>query len=198
MKLFKCAAAAAMMALGLMAVPTTASADEPYVGEIRIFPYTYCPRDWAPLNGQLIAISDNAQLYSLIGNTFGGNGQSNFALPNMQGRSPMHEGQGPGLTPRIQGQAFGSESQILTEAQLPSHTHEMMATTSGPVTNNPAGSSFATYPSSTPAYSDGIPSVDMKQGTIADTGSNQDFGIIQPTLVLQYCIALDGLYPPRN
>lgn len=201
MKIFKRAAIAATMALGMMAIPTTAAnAQEAFIGEVRIFPYggSWCPRNWARMDGSLLPISQNTALFSLLGTTYGGDGRSTFALPDLRGRVPMHNGNGPGLTQRQQGQMFGMEESQLIEPNLPPHSHSMNASSGGPSSNSPSGAAFATYPS-TPAYNTGgATDTPMESGTIGDTGAGVPFNNIQPVTVLNYCIATQGLYPSRN
>ena len=116
-----------------------AQASEPFIGEIRYFGYTFCPRGWANADGQLMAISSNSALFSLLGTTYGGDGRTTFGLPDLRGRSPLHVGNGPGLTPRSLGEKSGEETVTLTTTQIPSHSHTLMASTDGATTSEPGG-----------------------------------------------------------
>jgi microcystin-dependent protein len=169
---------------------------EPFVAEIRIFAGNFAPRGWAFCNGQLLPISQNTALFSLIGTTYGGDGRTTTALPNLQGRAPMHPGSGPGLTSRRLGQRGGSETVTLTEAQMANHTHTMRASTEnadlqGPGNNNRALARAVVYHAPTnlmPMASPALPSA----------GGNQPHGNMEPYLALSYIIALVGLYPSRS
>lgn len=174
---------------------------EPFIAEIRIFAGNFAPRSWAFCDGQLLPISQNTALFSLIGTTYGGDGRSTTALPNMQGRAPMHPGRGPGLTARRLGERVGAETATLSEAQIASHTHTMRAA------NVPAGTNEV--PSNTEAlagsfggsaYSTTTTSglVDMASAALATTGGGQAHTNMQPFLTLNYIIALQGLFPSRS
>jgi microcystin-dependent protein len=172
---------------------------DPFIAEIRIFPFNFAPRGWAFCDGQLLPLSQNTALFSLLGTTYGGNGKSNFALPNMQGNAPMHPGQGPGLSLHDLGETGGSETVTVLESELPSHTHALgaqniplggVATPSGNVLNRPAsGNLFGTV---SPAV------VSMSPQGIAPTGGDQPHNNLMPYLTLNFCIALQGVYPPRT
>jgi microcystin-dependent protein len=173
---------------------------DPFVAEIRIFPFNFAPKGWAFCDGQILPLSQNTALFSLLGTTYGGDGKSNFALPNMQGNAPMHPGQGPGLSLHDLGETGGSPTVTLLESEIPSHTHQLrgdgqdQADTSAP---NPttvfAKSQGAnTYVVPTPAL------VNMSDNTIAPAGGDQPHNNMQPYLTLNFCIALQGVYPPRT
>lgn len=175
---------------------------EPFVAEIRIFAGNFAPRGWAFCDGQLLPISENTALFSLIGTTYGGDGRTTMALPNLQGRAPMHPGRGPGLTARRLGEKVGVETVTLTEAQIPSHSHTARATTSpAPVSITAPSSTTAlarsgggqTYQSNTTANL-----VDMASQTLSTTGGSQAHANNQPYLTLNFIIALVGLYPSRS
>lgn len=173
---------------------------EPFVAEIRIFAGNFAPRGWAFCDGQLLPIAQNTALFSLIGTTYGGDGRTTTALPNMEGRAPMHPGRGPGLTSRRLGEKTGVETVTLTEAQLPSHSHTMRG----------AGASGSTAtPGSTTAFAEGFPTqtyqnttnsdlVDLASEALSVTGGGQAHDNVQPFLVLNFIIALVGLYPSRS
>jgi microcystin-dependent protein len=172
----------------------------PFVAEIRIFPFTFAPRGWAFCSGQLLPISQNTALFSLLGTTYGGNGTTNFALPNMQGNVPMHPGQGPGLSPHDLGETGGAETVTLLQSQMPTHTHVLGAQTSrvGGVAS-PAGATLG-HPATGNLYvAAASPSfVAMSPQAIAAVGSNQPHNNMQPYLTLNFCIALQGIFPPRS
>lgn len=190
---------AAAAALGAAFATAPASAQEPFIGEIRIMPYTFCPDRWAEASGQLLAISQNQALYSLYGTTYGGDGRSTFALPDLRGRAPINHGQGPGLSNYVLGQMGGTERVTLNEAQMPSHTHVMQATSSPPDTNNPQNAAFGTFPAGQSIYDDGGGALDhsLRGDMISRTGSSQAVENMQPYLVTRFCVALQGIYPSR-
>ena len=168
---------------------------EPFLAEIRILPYTFAPRNWAFCSGGTMIIAQNQALYSLLGNMYGGNGTTTFLLPDLRGRAPMHFGQGPGLSPRTQGisGAGGTETVTLTANQIPSHTHTARATTNAATTNVPTGNILA---DSGPAiYATPNAPVGMIN---APTGGGQPHENRMPYLVINFCIALQGVFPPRN
>ncbi len=170
---------------------------EPFIAEIRIFAGNFAPRGWAFCNGQLLPIAQNTALFSLIGTTYGGDGRTTTALPNLQGRAPMHPGRGPGLTDRRLGQVVGTETVTLTETQLPSHSHSMQVSDKSGDSNLPKDNVFAR--SSIPVasvYSANAP--DATGGQLSNVGGNQSHNNMQPFNTLNYIIALVGLYPSRS
>jgi microcystin-dependent protein len=175
---------------------------EPFLGEIRMFGGNFAPRGWALCDGQVLAISQNAALFSILGTTYGGNGQTTFALPDMRGRRPVHQGQGPGLSPYVIGQASGAESVTLTQAQLPQHNHVVNALGAG---GNQANPTTASYPSGALSgntkidiYTTTNPTVTLNPGTIGMTGGNQPVPSLNPYLCVTFIIALQGIFPSRN
>ena len=172
---------------------------DPFVAEIRIFPFNFAPRGWAWCDGQLLPLSQNTALFSLLGTTYGGNGKSNFALPDLQGRAPMHPGQGPGLSLHDLGETGGSETVTLLESEIPAHSHALMA--SGPVGNrtNPIGNSLARASGGTPYIPPaGAPLVSMASQSLAPAGGDQPHNNLMPYLTFYFCIALQGVFPPRT
>jgi microcystin-dependent protein len=169
---------------------------EPFLGEIAIFGFNFAPRGWAMCNGQILPISQNTALFSLLGTTYGGNGQTTFALPDLRSRVPVHEGQGPGLSSYDLGQTGGSENVTLTTPQLPLHTHgftvnaSSAATSKSPAGNNPAAFGTVAYGST----------ADLQMGpdTTSPTGDSAPHNNVQPYLTLNFCIALEGIFPSRN
>ena len=188
----------------------------PFIGMIIMVPFTFAPRGWALCDGQLLPISQNTALFSLLGTTFGGNGQTTFALPDLRGRVPNHAGQGPGLSLFTLGQAAGSESVTLALTQMPIHTHAITLGTlaaaanvksgpgnaASPVGNVPAGEAAGV----TATYSSVAPDAAMRAGSISLTGTpaaaaagaGLPFDIHQPYLTLNFCIALAGIFPSRS
>lgn len=170
---------------------------DPFVAEIRIFAGNFAPRGWAFCNGQVLPISQNTALFSLLGTTYGGDGSSNFALPNLQDRFPMHPGVGPGLSPRSLGEQNGSATVTLLTSEIPSHSHALQAAAAGD-TGTP---SAAVVPAATGgALVYGAPSdpVSMAGGTLGPAGSNVPHPNRQPYLALSFIIALQGIFPPRS
>lgn len=172
---------------------------DPFVAEIRIFGFNFAPTGWAMCNGQILPISQNTALFSLLGTTYGGNGQSTFALPNMQGSAPMHPGQGPGLSLHDLGEIGGSDTVTLLESEIPVHSHALMANTTTATKSLPTGNSFAKGSSMTPYLAPaGAPTVPMAFQAIPPAGGSQPHNNMMPFLVLNFCIALQGIFPPRG
>jgi microcystin-dependent protein len=173
----------------------------PFLGEIRMVGFNFAPRNWALCNGQLLSITQNTALFSLLGTTYGGNGTTTFALPNLQSRVPIHAGQGPGLSPYVLGELNGVESVTLTPGQMPSHNHTVNAVASGGNQANPAGGSLAIESTGTSldyANSSTTPTSPMNAAMISPAGSNQAHTNIQPVLCVNFVIALAGIFPSRN
>lgn len=174
---------------------------EPFIAEIRIFAGNFAPRGWAFCDGQLLPVSQNTALFSLIGTTYGGDGRSTTALPNMQGRAPMHPGRGPGLTTRRLGEKVGAESVTLNEAQIPSHQHTLRGTQSPGAPGAPTNtSSLARNGFGDAIYQTDSSSniVDFASESVSTTGGGQPHPNMQPYLTLNFIIALQGLYPSRG
>jgi microcystin-dependent protein len=173
---------------------------DPFVAEIRIFPFNFAPKGWAWCNGQLLPLSQNTALFSLLGTTYGGNGMSNFALPDLQGRAPMHPSQGPGLSLHDLGETGGTESVTLLESEIPSHSHTLTASvedgTQGSLTN---GITLATSVGGTLYQSNTSANLTTMHGSsVAPTGSTAPHNNMQPYLTFYFNIALQGVFPPRS
>lgn len=168
---------------------------EPFIAEMRIMPFNFAPRGWAFCDGALLPITNNTALFSIIGTTYGGDGRATMALPNLQGRAPMHPGRGPGLSARRLGEKAGSEQVRLSEAELPVHHHFLMADNEDSDLPDPVGNSL----SNRPAYhQDDNSTVDMAPETVGSSGGGAAHDNMQPYLTLNFCIALQGLYPSRS
>ncbi|QSW91323.1 phage tail protein [Flavobacterium endoglycinae] len=171
---------------------------DPFVAEIRIFPFNFAPKGWAFCNGQILPLSQNTALFSLLGTMYGGDGKSNFALPNMQGNAPMHPGQGPGLSLHNLAEQSGSETVTLLESEIPNHSHSVMAAPLNSQSTSPANNSLGRG-NPIRVYTDtGGQTVQMGLNTIAPTGGTQPHNNMMPYLTLNFCIALQGVYPPRT
>lgn len=171
---------------------------DPFVAEIRIFPFNFAPKGWAWCDGQLLPLSQNTALFSLLGTTYGGNGKSNFALPDLQGRAPMHPGQGPGLSLHDLGETGGSETVTLLESEIPAHSHALR-------TYNDVGEDRIPGPTEAIARSTGGllytapgPLVSLASEALPPAGGDAPHNNLQPYLTLYFCIALQGVFPPRT
>lgn len=167
-----------------------------YVGEIRMFAGNFAPEGWAFCNGQQLSISQNEALYSLLGTTYGGDGTTTFALPNLMGRLPIGQGAGPGLTPRTLAEVGGSESVTVTVAQMPAHVHQAGGQSGEGDQGSPANEIWATSAALT-RYSGSAPDVAMNAGAIGPTGGNQPHENRMPALTTSFIIALEGIYPTK-
>jgi len=173
---------------------------DPFVAEIRIFPFNFAPTGWAFCNGQLLPISQNTALFSLLGTTYGGDGKSTFALPDLQGNAPMHPGQGSGLSLHDLGETGGSEVVTLLESEIPVHTHTIQAanfpgdiqapTTAVALARSAGGNAYQNVTNQN--------LVTMAPETLVPAGGGQPHNNMQPYLTLNFCIALQGVFPPRT
>ncbi len=173
---------------------------DPFLAEIRIFGFNFPPRGWAQCNGQLLPISQNTALFSLLGTFYGGNGTSNFALPNLLGSAACSSGQGTGLSSRSLGQAFGSATVSLTTPQIPLHTHTFNATepTSSQAANTPSAGSRLGFTIKQRDFSGANVDTTLAPQMIGATGSGTPHANQQPFLVMNFCIALQGDFPQRQ
>ena len=172
---------------------------EPYVGEIRMFAGTFAPRGWALCDGQLLAVAENDALFSLLGTIYGGDGRTTFGLPDLRGRLPMHTGTGPGLSSRSMGQKRGSESVSVSTSQVPSHNHEMRASTTPGTQNIPTGGLLASSPGVRLYRPQPPTGNNLATNTIGPSaGGAQSHSNLMPFLCVNFIIALFGVYPSRN
>ena len=167
---------------------------QPYVGEIKMFGGDFAPNGWLFCQGQLLAIADYNTLFQSIGTTYGGDGQSTFALPNLSGRVPVHQGNGPGLTNRVIGELGGTEAVTLTSQQIPQHTHAAVVSSSAGSTGVPS-SSVTLGIADIDLHIIESPSVNMNTATIGNTGGSQPHNNLQPTLAINFIISLFGIFP---
>ncbi|MCX6921986.1 MAG: tail fiber protein [Verrucomicrobia bacterium] len=171
----------------------------PFLGEIRMFGGNFAPRGWAFCNGQIMSISQNTALFSLLGTTYGGNGTTTFALPNLQSRVPIHWGTGAGLSPYVIGQQAGQENVTLLQSQMPAHTHSLNAVTSGGNQAGPTGNFPAVESTGTSLnYSSGPANTTMNPTAVANAGQSLPVPVVQPYLAVSFIIALAGIFPSRN
>ncbi|MGB3242890.1 MAG: tail fiber protein [Sulfitobacter sp.] len=190
------------IAAAFSGIPDTGSAGpNPFLGDIVAGGYNFCPRGWAKAEGQLLAISQNTALFSLIGVTYGGDGQTTFGLPDLRGRIAMGLGTGPGLSPNSMGGKSGAETQSLTVNQMPGHAHAVNANNLDGDRPGPGDKLLAAAPpsgtGSETIYSDQAPTRQMASTMIANAGQGQPLSVQDPYLVMTYCIATSGQYPTR-
>ncbi|MGB8768707.1 MAG: tail fiber protein [Candidatus Korobacteraceae bacterium] len=176
---------------------------EPFLGSLLLVPYNFAPQGWALCNGQLLSIQQNTALFSLLGTTYGGDGISTFALPDLRGRVPISAGQGPGLQQYVLGQSGGAESATLGVTQLPAHNHSVNTVSTPATGTNPANQYLAT--STAPAvggvssiYSSAQPNSTLNPNAVSQTGGSQPVDIRSPYLTFNWIIALNGIYPSRG
>lgn len=172
---------------------------DPFVAEIRIFPFNFAPKGWAFCNGQILPISQNTALFSLLGTTYGGDGKSTFALPDVQGNAAMHPGQGQGLSLHDLGETGGSQTVSLLESEIPAHQHTLRGTNTQGDNPTPGGNILA-RPGSTNIYQQNTSAnlVAMAPEALPPAGGGLPHNNMQPYLTLNYCIALQGVFPPRG
>ncbi|MEI2691258.1 MAG: tail fiber protein [Anaerolineae bacterium] len=172
---------------------------DPFIGEIRLFGFNFAPRGWAQCNGQLLPIAQNTALFSILGTMYGGNGQTTFGLPDLQGRSALHFGQGPGLSYRDLGESGGEPAVTLVTSQMAQHTHTAAASTNLGDQTDPANNVWATGAGGRGQnfYASGS-DVAMSSQAIGPAGGSQPHNNLPPYLALNFCICLSGVYPPRS
>jgi microcystin-dependent protein len=170
---------------------------DPFVAEIRIFPFNFAPKGWAWCDGQLLPLSQNTALFSLLGTTYGGDGRSNFALPDLQGRVPMHPGQGPGLSLHDLGETGGSDTVTLLESEIPSHSHTLSVASLNSQSTTPENTSLGRG-NPVKVYTSAGSMTPMGANTIATSGGNQPHNNMMPYLTMYFNIALQGVFPPRT
>lgn len=172
----------------------------PYLGEIRMFGFNRTPQGWQACDGSLLSISENDALFFLIGTTYGGDGQTTFAVPDLRGRLPIHQGQGPGLSSYIIGEMAGTETVTLTSNQIPAHTHSVMATSAAATTGTPGSSVMPGAVSGDTMYATditGLTGIPTAPQSISPSGGSQPHENCMPTLTVQYCIATQGIFPQQ-
>lgn len=170
---------------------------EPFLGEIQMVGFNFAPRGWAFCNGSLLSIAQNDALFALLGTIYGGDGQTTFALPDLRGRIPLNQGQGPGLTNRVIGEAGGAESVTLIEGQMPAHSHQMWIATNGTRTSAANGNLLAGGEADIYSRS-ATPSVGLAPSQLASAGSSLPHDNMQPVLAVNFIISLEGIFPSRN
>ena len=171
---------------------------DPFVAEIRIFPFNFAPKGWAWCDGQILPLSQNTALFSLLGTTYGGDGKSNFALPDLQGRAPMHPGQGPGLSLHDLGETGGSETVSLLESEIPAHSHAFKGSLDDGDLTIPTPTRVLAKSTGQNIYSATASLASMAPEALAPAGGDQPHNNMQPYLTFYFCIALQGVYPPRT
>ncbi len=170
---------------------------DPFVAEIRIFPFNFAPKGWAWCDGQLMPLSQNTALFSLLGTTYGGNGKSNFALPDLQGRAPMHPGQGPGLSLHDLGETGGSETVTLLQSEIPAHSHSVRASQADAIETRPEGQLLATG-IGVGMYAAPGALTQLSPNALTPAGGGAPHNNMMPYLTFYFCIALQGVFPPRT
>lgn len=170
---------------------------DPFVAEIRIFGFNFAPTGWAQCNGQLLPLSQNTALFSLLGTTYGGDGKSTFALPNLQGSAPMHPGQGPGLSLHDLGETGGSETVTLLQSEIPAHSHTLRASSDPADVQQPSPTRSLARSAPGFAYIPDNPNATLAPQALAPAGGDQPHNNLMPYLTLNFCIALQGIFPAR-
>jgi microcystin-dependent protein len=169
---------------------------DPFVAEIRIYPFNFAPTGWAFCDGQILPLSQNTALFSLLGTTYGGDGKTNFALPDLQGRVPLHPGQGPGLSLYDLGQTGGVETVTLLESEIPAHSHTLRGSNLIADSPTPANNTLARFRGGYQSNTGGL--VAMSPAALPPAGGDQPHNNMMPYLTLSFCIALQGVYPPHS
>ena len=172
---------------------------DPFIGEIRLFGFNFAPTDWAQCNGQLLSIAQNTALFSILGTTYGGDARTTFGLPNLQGQAPLHAGQGPGLSDRQLGESGGEPSVTLIVSEMTPHAHAVAASSTTADQSNPTNTVWATGAGGRGQnfYTRGA-GVPMSNQALGATGGSQPHNNLPPYLLLNFCICMYGVYPPRS
>jgi len=168
---------------------------EPFLAEVRMVGFNFAPRGWAFCDGQILPINQNQSLYSLLGTTYGGDGRTSFALPDIRGRTPIHVGRSNGGGDHRLGQKSGEETHTLAANEMPQHKHVIQATNTNGNNPNPAGHVLGAFNN---AYGEPMNDIQLRSGTMLNVGGGQAHENMQPYLAVNYCIALQGLFPSRN
>jgi len=172
----------------------------PFLGEVRLFGFNFVPQGWQACDGSLLSIAENDALFALVGTTYGGDGQTTFAVPDLRGQVPLHQGRGPGLTPRVIGERGGSEAVTLTVQQLGPHGHAFAATSTNANTGTPSGTVTLGATTSNTLYTtapDDSPQA-LSPASTLPAGGSQPHGNVMPTLAVQFCIATAGIFPSQS
>lgn len=169
---------------------------EPFLAEVRLMGFNFAPRGWGFCDGQILPINQNQSLYSLLGTTYGGDGRTSFALPDLRGRTPIHVGRSDGGQFHTEGQKSGEETHTLTANEMPQHRHLVQADSANGTTRSPAGHVLGGFPAGFADYSG--TNVTLRAGTLTNVGGSQAHENMQPYLAVNFCIALQGLFPSRN
>jgi microcystin-dependent protein len=197
----------ALLGGGLLASPVLAGTRsvvstqgmDPFIGEIMLFAGNFAPRGYMLCQGQILSIAQNSALFAVLGTTYGGDGQTTFALPNLQGRFPMQQGQGPGLSYRNLGEIAGTETVTLNSTQMPAHTHQLTASTTAGNSDSPSGNLLANNGRGGPQFtSAGSVNTTMHPQSVGIAGGNQPHENMPPYLALNFCIAVSGIFPSRD
>lgn len=185
-------------ALGVGFFSTPATASEPFLGQLKMVAFNFPPRGWAFTDGQLLPINQNQSLFSLLGTTYGGDGRTDFALPDLRGRIAIHPGQGPGLSSYSWGQRGGEENVVLNVSQIPAHTHPVNAVSMSGNNASPSGRYAALHAGNDQYKAAATPDVNMRSDMLVNSGGNQGHNNMQPFIVINQIIALQGLFPSRD
>ncbi|HWA92250.1 MAG TPA: tail fiber protein [Rhizomicrobium sp.] len=189
---------AGIVALSLSGTTAAMAQQTPMLGQIMPTAFQFCPAGWVEADGQILNIAQNTALFALFGTTYGGNGQTTFAIPDLRGRVAAHAGQGPGLAGTPQGEVEGEAATTLTIDQMPVHNHSFNASPAPPNVKPVTGAALATFPAAATAYATTTPTVPMDKDSTTMTGQSMPFDQQQPSLVLKYCVAVTGDFPKRN
>ena len=171
---------------------------DPFVAEIRVFAFNFAPKGWAFCDGRLMPITQNTALFSLLGTVYGGDGKSTFGLPNLQGSAPMHPGDGPGLSQHFLGDTSGTPTVTLLESEIPAHVHSLMSQAAVGNRTNPLGNAIARVQGATAYAPAGATAAQLAPQAVTPAGGSQPHNNMQPYLTLNFCIALQGVFPPRG